>query len=109
MVSIKAASLSYLSQQAEPSSGCSQHAPPLSSGLSLGLQQAAVLLGEQQEEDVGFQFFLGMSLIFFNSGISVFVSIGITVFSHLKTLTAQKDALVQQQINYAISVRPWSL
>jgi hypothetical protein len=39
----------YLSQQAEPSAGWAQHAPPLSSLVSLGVQQtAALFFGAQQ-------------------------------------------------------------
>jgi hypothetical protein len=65
----------YLLQQADPSVGWSQHAPPLSSGFSLGVQQtAASSLGVQQEVAAGADFFL-LIMLFLISGISVCVSI----------------------------------
>jgi hypothetical protein len=44
----------YLLQQAEPSEGWAQHAPPLSSAFSLGVQQTDLLFfGVQQEDAAG--------------------------------------------------------
>jgi hypothetical protein len=52
----------YLLQHADPSAGCAQHAPPFSSGVALGVQQAEaeLSLGVQQAEAAG-------SLVFFSS------------------------------------------
>lgn len=48
----------YLSQQAEPSEGWAQHAPPLSSFVSLGEQQTeALFLGVQHETAATASFF----------------------------------------------------
>lgn len=66
----------YLSQHAEPSEGCAQHAPPLSSGFSLGVQHTdAFFLGVQHDEAGVCSFFSLVALLFFNTGISVCVSI----------------------------------
>jgi hypothetical protein len=69
--------LFYLSQQADPSAGWAQHAPPLSSGFSPGVQQTATLfLGAQQDEVTGaLSVFSFVIRLFFNTGISVCVSI----------------------------------
>jgi len=70
----------YLSQQAEPSPGWAQHAPPLSSGISLGVQQTdALLLGVQQEVAAAVALFL-LTLLFPSTGISVCVSISVICF-----------------------------
>jgi hypothetical protein len=68
----------YLSQHDEPSAGCAQHAPPLSSGVSLGVQQTdALFFGAQQEEAAGAASFFSLVIFVFSStGISsVLVSI----------------------------------
>jgi hypothetical protein len=68
--------LSYLSQQDEPSAGCAQHAPPLSSGFSLGVQHTdSLFFGAQQEDAAGVCPFTSGIVLFFRSGISARVSI----------------------------------
>jgi hypothetical protein len=75
-----------LSQQEEPSVGCAQHAPPLSSGVSLGAQQTeALLLGVQHDDAAASCFFSTVTLLLVSTGISVCVSIFNIVFSPLKT------------------------
>jgi hypothetical protein len=70
-----------LSQQEEPSAGCAQHAPPLSSGFSLGVQQTdALFFGAQQEDADTSCFFSTDALLFVSTGISVCVSIVFFVF-----------------------------
>jgi hypothetical protein len=73
----------YLLQQAEPSSGCAQHAPLLSSFVWLGVQHTeASFLGVQQEEGFDSCFFSTVILLLLSTGISVFVSI-VLKFVHL--------------------------
>jgi len=65
----------HLSQHEDPSSGCGQQAPPLSSGFSLGLQQTdALFLGAQQDEEASACFFSLVTLLFLSIGICVCVS-----------------------------------
>jgi hypothetical protein len=67
---------SYLSQQAAPSAGCAQQAPPLSSGFSLGVQQTVVLFfGAQHDAEASTSLFSRVNLLFLSTGISVSVSI----------------------------------
>lgn len=54
----------YLSQQADPSAGCAQQAPLFSSLLLLGVQQAAPLVGVEQQEDSAFLTVDPVSLLF---------------------------------------------
>jgi hypothetical protein len=68
--------LLHLLQQAEPSDGCAQQAPPLSSVVSLGVQQTEAFLAGLQHEEAGvFSIFSIMILLFFSKGISIWVSI----------------------------------
>jgi hypothetical protein len=65
-----------LSQQVEPLAGWAQHAPPLSSGSSLGVQQTeALFLGVQHEDAATTCFFSTVTLLLVSTGISVCVSI----------------------------------
>jgi hypothetical protein len=72
----------YLSQQEEPSSGCAQHAPLLSTFVSLGVQQTeALFLGVQQDEADAATVFTLVIFVFWITGISkVVVSIVLSVF-----------------------------
>lgn len=64
-------SLYYLSQQADPSTGCAQHAPLFSSFDSLGVQHtAATFVGAQQDDAAAASFFFGCD--FCTTGISKF-------------------------------------
>jgi hypothetical protein len=68
--------LLYLSQHDEPSSGWAQHAPPLSSAFSLGVQQTeALFFGAQHEDAAGSCFFSTVTLLLASTGISVCVFI----------------------------------
>ena len=85
--------LDYLSQHDEPSAGCAQQAPPLSSGVSLGVQQTeALFFGAQQEDAGALSFFSFVMRLFVNTGIALSVSI-IIVFTSIKTDTRKNDAL----------------
>lgn len=75
---------SYLSQQAAPSAGCAQQAPPLSSGFSLGVQQTvALFFGAQHDAEASTSLFSRVNLLFLSTGISVSVSIVFNVLSSL--------------------------
>jgi hypothetical protein len=61
-----------LSQQEDPSSGCAQQAPLLSSFVSLGAQHTeALFLGAQQDE-AATPFFSDVILLFCITGMSEF-------------------------------------
>jgi hypothetical protein len=71
----------YLSQQLEPSSGWAQHAPALSSFVSLGVQQTATFsLGVQHEEATGSAVFLEVIVLFRITGISEYFVSMVLVF-----------------------------
>jgi predicted PurR-regulated permease PerM len=70
-----------LSQQEEPSAGWAQHAPPLSSGFSLGVQQTEALFLGAQQEDTASSFFSTVTLLLVSTGISVCVSIVLMCFT----------------------------
>lgn len=74
----------YLSQQDDPSAGCAQHAPPLSSFVSLGVQQtAALFLGVQHGAATTVSFF--STLDFLITGRSENIVSIVFIFS-LKTM-----------------------
>ena len=84
---------SYLSQQAAPSAGCAQQAPPLSSGFSLGVQQTeSLIFGAQQDDATGVWILASVIVLFFNNGISALICISISVLSPLKTVVTENDA-----------------
>jgi len=68
-------------QHAEPSSGCAQHAPPLSCGVSLGVQQTEALLslGVQQEDAAATGTFFSLLILAFSttgkSNVSLFINV----------------------------------
>jgi hypothetical protein len=73
----------YLSQQDEPSAGCTQQAPSLSCGVSLGVQQTeASFFGVQQEAAEGSCCFFEAALFFTSTGMSASISI-VVLFIHL--------------------------
>jgi hypothetical protein len=55
----------YLSQHDEPSSGCAQHAPLLSSFVSLGVQQTVALFFGAQQDEAGASAFFDTAILLF--------------------------------------------
>jgi len=76
-----------LLQHAEPSSGCAQHAPPLSCGVSLGVQQAEALVsfGVQQPEAAGAASFFSFVIFAFSTmgSSKVFVFINKCFYTYI--------------------------
>jgi hypothetical protein len=71
-------------QHADPSSGCAQHAPPLSSGFSLGVQQTEALsFGAQHDE--------GVSCLTVSDGL-LFVKTGISSSVFINEFVSHRDA-----------------
>jgi hypothetical protein len=82
-----------LSQQEEPSSGCAQHAPSLSSGFSLGVQHTEALFLGAQHDEASVALVSLVSFDFCNTGISIVsVFIVFECFSLIKTRTLKRDA-----------------